>query len=499
MAFQQDHRDPADTTKKLLKKSKVESITVAWLNNDQTETMKPFDSPFGDTFDEFEKPEWDVARGGDTGSNPASYTKGKNVAVDIVIEFTVTPAGGKANLTKVKGAASEGYFTFEKDLSLKVSSERVPVSGLVSTGTLPNFVELIDFERISWSVVVDGKPPMDIGDTGPHTIYVTFDTPGGKMDLATVCMSRTGPTPTSPNCPSGQEEIITFTETGAHGAVLPTQIVTEQRLRWAVFAALKKGQTSEKECVDAVFRKLGSLNVGYVLTRRWAAAGNDTHIVPKPTLHHYLWLCNTHFGQGECHNIAAAFALACRILGVQGSFEVGYMFPLPSRQETPPGYPKLASATGSNPLAHQLGKYTPNYNDPYFRWHGGESHGWEQLIFLDGGAFANQFEGVVRYGNGLYAIGDAIFDLYSDPQQNASSYYARRGNTDASTSRPTTIDMTKGWDRGSRGGAPAHWPLVFVGRPGPGCKRPYPWMTLWQSFVQPGGNNLDAADFGWQH
>jgi hypothetical protein len=236
-------------------------------------------------------------------------------------------------------------------------------------------------QSIRWEVLADGKW-IPAGQTGNHTVYVTYDQPGGKMDGS-------------------------FKETGA------VQDVTEARLRFAIVNAWDTGKNDEKECVDAVFKGLRS---GYFLGRRWKSQGNDTGILPKPTLHHYLWLCNDWqtLARGECHNIAAGFALACKILGVKGKFEVGYMYPWPSRKDDHPQYPK-------DPGAVQ-GKYKKQYWRKHTALHGGM----EKLVFLDARNMANNFEGVTKYENALYAIGDCRFDLYDDPHKNASTYFMER-------------------------------------------------------------------------
>jgi hypothetical protein len=443
VTFRSDHLD--DRGKKLLKRASTQPIEI----HKKAGTTVTEDSKLGDTFTEYMKPEWDVARGGSSDSHPISHTKAKKIKIEVEMEFTVTPEGQTASLTEVSGDSDDDYLTFEKSYSRTVRTQRITVPGLTSKGALPNHVDLLK-GNIDWSVMVDGKE-IKVGTTGEHTIYVTFDKPFGKMK-------------------SPINNI--FAETG------PTQIVTDQRLEYSVQGASGTGESDEQECVDAIFVELMRRRVGYVLTRRWENSPLDnTGITPKPSLHHYLWLCNAGDGEGECHNIAAAFALACRILGVKGSFDVGYMFPWPSRAGAPrssgsitwyneshPDYPKSGkSRTGKN----ILGKYSPDgYTNRYIRNHTGEGHSFEALLFLDSTGAANNFEGVAAYKKkALYAIGDDVFDKYSDPNDNATTYYADR--VISTGIRRTISDETIGG-----------FDLVFMDASSfANCDKPYPWKS----------------------
>jgi hypothetical protein len=386
-----------------------------------------------DATEDFTKPEWEAG----VKSDPISHTKNHHIHVDIGVRFTVTPENETASLTMIRGDSTDGdHFVFKFPVSRSVSNQSVPFPNLVSKGTLPNMVTAVT-GSIHWTATIDGQT-VDLGNTGPHKVYVTLEKPDGKM-----------------LCPEDNK----FAETG------PLQDVTESRLLWAVEAAEGTGTSSEKECVDAIFLALKRNGVGYTLGRRWVADVNTTGMTPKPTLHHYLWACNTNNAQGECHNIAAAFVLACRILGVKKTFEINYMFPWPSRDEIHPTYPKSARRSAGGKRV--LGKY----NARYTRVHSGEGHASEALLFLDGSEMANNFEGVARYDQtALYAIGDDVFDQFAHVNDNASSYFAMRENTDGL--RASILDMNQGWAK-----------LVFSG-PDEFCDKPYPWK--------------DSRDFKWQ-
>jgi hypothetical protein len=395
LTFRSDHLDSAGK-KKLKKavKAPVKIYTLTW--NDakkKSETqVEDYDSLFGDDFTEFSKPEWADARGGSADSHPISQTRDTLVKVDLEIDVTVTPDGQSAQLTEVRGKSGKGALNFQHPVSQTLKTQRITLKDVTAAIKLPAYVDGFK-ASIDWSLIVDGKK-VPIGTTGEHRVYVTLDQPGGKLY-----------SPVNNAFEDGGTE----------------QVVTEPRLQYSVLAAQRKGASDEQECVDAIFIKLMKLGVGYVLGRRWENDVDNTGVSPKPSLHHYLWLCNSSKGQGECHNIAAAFAVACRMIGVKGSFKVGYMYPWPGRDNTPPSYPRstIKSAGGNN----ILGKL----NQRHTRSHASAGHGTESLVFLDGTDRANNFEGVAAYkGKALYAIGDDVFDKYPLADDNASCYFAQR-------------------------------------------------------------------------
>lgn len=425
--FLSDHLDSSG--KKLLKKHAVEKVKSSWKDSAGVTQSVDVDSELGDTFTEYMKPEWDVARGGSSDSHPISHTKNLPIKVKVKIEFKVTPDGESASFTELKGNCAKPFLKFTKTLSRSVQSETVEVE-LTSLGKLPDHVDLVE-ESIDWKATADGEEK-SLGQTGTHKIYVTFDTPHGKL---------TSPRPNS------------FAESGTE------QVVTDRRLRYSVNAAKGKGVAGEQECVDAIFVELFRQKVGYVLDHRWEPGSvNNTWVDPKPSLHHYMWMCNERFALAECHNIAASFMLACRILGVKESFSVGFMYPWPGRKETHPTYPRSTDKSSSG--RNILGKL----NSRYTRTHSGEGHGRENLVFVDGNGDGNNFEGVAVYkGNALYAIGDDVFDRFPAPHDNASCYYGDRTVRSGvdQTLRLSSSDFSKGI-----------FDVRFTR-----CPKPYPWKT----------------------
>ena len=413
---------------KLLKKPKPVSVKITKFKNDgnpDTDALgnpvtRDYVSKYADEFEEFLKPEWSIDRGGASDSHPVSHTRGRKVTVDIAIDFTVTPDGAQATMENVKGTATglgggAGYLTFAADHTATFGTQRVLVTGLVNAWDLNKTIHYIE-ETIAWTASVNGEE-IPLGDSGKHRVYVTLDTPGGQL-----------------SSPRDNQ----FDESGND------QTVTEARLEAGVLAAWGTGEIDEREAVDQVFETLREAGIGYFLGTRWEHDPKDhTYVSPKPSLHHYLWLCNVAEALGECHNIAASFALYCRIVGVKKSFSVGYMYPWPGRVDTTPcGRDTSKSAGGKN----ILGKL----NIRKTRTHA--AHGmppWvENLVFLDGRNMANNFEGVAVYDNkGLYAIGDDIFDRFAVDHDNASEYYgarALRPSPSPGSYRSAPSDLGKG-------------------------------------------------------
>ncbi len=353
--------------------------------------LRPSAGDFKDAAAEFTKPEWQLSP---SKSDPISHTKNLNVTVDVDIEFTVTPAGCDAQFSKITGTCADDYLSFEKAESRSVSNGVETFTGLVSTGTLPDEVDLIKNRSIDWKVEVEGAEQA-AGTTTPHTIYVTFDQPRGKMD----------------------------DQLAANG---PDQDVTEERLEYSVLASQNKGKVDEKECVDAIFDKYTSLGLVYTLGERFP----DT--TGTMTLHHYLWRISDDKSKGECQMLAAAFALACQILGVKGTFEVGYFRPWGRRNPDSP-----YASRGADPLR---GKY----NTIDWRTHTSEGHDRERIGFVDGNGLRNQFEGVATYNNRYcYAIGEGRYDKSTDLDKNASDFY--KGGHDNGAFKLYYKDVTSGF------------------------------------------------------
>jgi hypothetical protein len=237
------------------------------------------------------------------------------------------------------------------------------------------------WETIDWFATVDGKE-IPLGRSGPHTIYATFSVPHGRMHW-------------NPQAFPDQ--------TG------PDQDVTEERLKLAVSYA--RLAPTEKEVVDAVFKRLTSIQ-RYVLQKTWP------WVAPGTSFHQYLWqLTNGPPVEGECHMLAAAFVMACEMLGVT-KMELGRMCPA-GRRDPVSGEPRADAKRGYyerlETRDHTLKHSWPSKDEP---------HGEECLAFLDSRGGTNNFEGVARYSDRyLYGIGEAVPQTGDTADENAHLWY----------------------------------------------------------------------------
>src|SRR5262249_54136801 len=153
--------------------------------------------------------------------------------VDLVIDFTVTPAGQTVSLARIQGASSEPALNFDRTMTETVGTERKIIYWLQSNDKTPDSVQRLS-DSIQWTVTADGKP-INLGTSGPHTIYSTFARPWGKMKLHSEGFLQTG----------------------------PDQDVTEERLKFAVSCA--SGKKTARECADGVFNRFNALGLHYSL------------------------------------------------------------------------------------------------------------------------------------------------------------------------------------------------------------------------------------------
>jgi hypothetical protein len=92
-------------------------------------------------------------------------------------------------------------------------------------------------------------------------------------------------------------------------------------------------------------------------------------------------------------------------------------------------------------------------------------------VFLDQKNDMNNFEGVVKFGNALYAIGDSIFDRFTAPaggistdDLNSTDYFTER---EIVFPRSKILDETKG-----------DFDLKYVDNNGKNAPVQYPWKTV---------------------
>jgi hypothetical protein len=358
--FRQDHTAGGDVNKKLI---------------------RPSAGDFKDATSVFTKPEWNNTR-----SDPASYTKDTVVVVDLVLQLTISPPGKTVNLTRIRGASAEESLNFDKTLSQTAGAGQTILYwvGAYLNGAakkLPNSVQKIQGD-IAWTLTADGND-ISIGATGKHTLYVTYDTPIGKMRRTAAGLEQTG----------------------------DDQDVTEERLNYSVSAAA--GENTEKGCCKGIYNKFDSLGLSYSLGNRWPDTAGGI------SFHNYLWKEANKLILGECHMLAAAFILACRILGVKGSLQIGYIFPWARRDGADPYNARSSPVHGKynaqDRRVHIIKRWWPRDDI---------NHGDERLCFTDSNGGNNNFEGVACLDNKtLYPIGEGILDSEATADANADKWY----------------------------------------------------------------------------
>jgi hypothetical protein len=391
---------------KLLRRAVPQPITVfldQFVNGKPIQTQIDFESEMSEQGAlPMLKPDWSLTI---PRNDPVSYDANSFVTVDVQIQFKKVP-NGAAQLQILRGEPSNaGPLALKFGLgsinqSIK-DGDVITVPGLIGQGRLSTAVDQLD-RSIAWSIVVDGAPPVQIGSSGPHRVFTTLGSPSGSTQF------------------EGD-----ITEGG------PPQVITAERLEKAVGFA--KNSTDANQAADAMFLGMSRLGVNYVLGHRPTAKMELTGILPPPTLEHYLWLCAVNQAQGECQVIAAAMRLVIRSLGVTDAMDVGFMRPHPGRLETPPSFPRRPDRLkGRLNFRATRTKATGNF----------------ALVFYDGRGQPNNFEGVVKFGNKLYALGDGIFDRFSAPANgvsaddlNTSDYFGMRT---VALPRSSNLDATKG-------------------------------------------------------
>jgi hypothetical protein len=160
----------------------------------------------------------------------------------------------------------------------------------------------------------------------------------------------------------------------------------------------------------------------------------------KPSLEQYLWMALAKDAKAECHNLAAAMILMCRILGVRGRLEVGYMYPWPRRHHE---YPYEPFSREEHPLGRFTEPIAGAYNERYTLGEGTKKR-WD-LIFIDFNNKKNAFEGVTLFEDEetarstLYAIGEGSYDLHMSPHENSSVFFLEHRATSDGKPRAGTV------------------------------------------------------------
>lgn len=132
-----------------------------------------------DTRLHFEKPEWtrDPAK-----SDPISHNRNQNVHVRVTVSFDSKGDYSIQHIKGTPGGKSQQYLQFDAGgFNVKIQKGKSQLQfDLISVGLLPNGVRDLRNISIKWKIEASGhgwKGSLDLGQSGPHRIYVTFGPP----------------------------------------------------------------------------------------------------------------------------------------------------------------------------------------------------------------------------------------------------------------------------------------------------------------------------------
>lgn len=123
-------------------------------------------------------------------NNPVTHTKGTNSTVTVTI--SVCPAGLAFDL---EGTSSLTGLTFHKTGLISTGGDQTV--SVTSDGALPAKVDVMD-QSVIWKVTVNSKQ-CDAGTSGPHKVYLLWDTPIGtwtatRKRIDWICTAAKGST-----------------------------------------------------------------------------------------------------------------------------------------------------------------------------------------------------------------------------------------------------------------------------------------------------------------
>lgn len=103
-------------------------------------------------------------------NNPITHTKDSKTTVNAT--FVMKPSGLDF---KLDGSCSETYLTFSKDGITSTGADQTV--SITSDGKLPNKVDVIENKEVEWEATVCDTKKSEKQKSGPHKIFVTYDTP----------------------------------------------------------------------------------------------------------------------------------------------------------------------------------------------------------------------------------------------------------------------------------------------------------------------------------
>ncbi len=126
----------------------------------------------------FDKPEWIRSP---AKSDPISHNRNSLIQVKITISFDSDGDYRIRHIRGTPGGSNQEYMHFEGDCDISIQSGRSQQTfDMVSFGPLPNSIQDLRDLYVRWEIQAesqDWKGSVNIGNSGPHRIYVTFGSP----------------------------------------------------------------------------------------------------------------------------------------------------------------------------------------------------------------------------------------------------------------------------------------------------------------------------------
>jgi hypothetical protein len=225
----------------------------------------PPNHPYGE-------PEWTPDH-----SYPVVQKRGTKLVVALTFDVTSSEPGAIGY--HLVGSGEGACWTFTKDGTWPGPGSALAINGVTAAQALPDTVGILKDKSIHWTIIANGQS-YDLGNTGPHKVYRTFDTPQDGHET----VARLEGTPSSA------------------GAGCCT---------WA------EGQNTAEAVVDAIWNSLGDFG--------WQGGtdhdppfepGEKSQTITGPSYWARCWELMDGDVDGECDEQAALMNFCCRDVGL---------------------------------------------------------------------------------------------------------------------------------------------------------------------------------------
>lgn len=297
---------------------------------------------------------------GDTSWRSASYSFGDTPGIRLKLR---AKSREPIKLQSVELSGGEKFYQFSKKLTkVLLDGEELELE-MTAQGSLPSVVKA-HRGKLELSLQTEGESPRTTPTIHSTTVYGLFGVPGGQAEVH----EKSGP---------GK----LFPESGL------VQAITPNRMSHAVSAA--KEVTDERTAMANLFGFLKEKDIFYYGKFHYPELDDDDQdsccFNPCPQdLHNYLWIALKEPQIGHCQDLAAAFRLFARILGIGGNMTVEQIFPWP--QWNPGGEKREIGK--DDPAEAKLTKFQAKNG---------------KMVFVDGNGFINAFECRAFLGRGKQA------------------------------------------------------------------------------------------------